>query len=125
MDTNLLDQKYIRINNGTNSLVAQVGSLKLVGSAQVFHTTGAINGGTPTQAEMLAANNSLNTQCEIYVNTTAPTTFNDSDWFTTTRYICYREDRDPVGLGATAIRLSATVLIYEILKKTGNVVIPL
>jgi len=121
MDTYVLDQKYIRVNNGTGSLTAQVGNLKLVGSAQIFHTTGAINGGTPTQAEMLAANNSLNTQCEVYVNTTAPTTFNASDWFTTTRYIVYKEDRDPVGLGATAIRLSATILIYEILKKTGNV----
>lgn len=121
MGTNDLDQKYIRVNNGTGSLTAQVGKLQLVSSAQIFHTTTAITGGLPTQAEMLAANNSLNTQCEIYVNTTAPTTF-ATDWFTTTRYICYKEDRDPVGLGATAIRLSATVLIYEIIKSTGNVI---
>jgi hypothetical protein len=121
MGTNELDQKYIRVNNGTGSLTAQVGKLKLVSSAQIFHTTTAITGGLPTQAEMLAANNSLNTQCEIYVNTTAPTTF-ATDWFTTTRYIVYKEDRDPVGLGATAIRLSATILIYEILKASGNVI---
>jgi len=122
MGTNELDQRYIRVNNGTGSLTAQVGKLNLVGSAQIFHTTGAISGGSPTQAEMLSANNSLNTQCEVYVNTTAPTTFNANDWFTTTRYICYREDRDPVGLGAAAIRLSATLLIYEIIKSTGNVI---
>lgn len=121
MGTTDLDQKYIRVNNGTGSLTAQVGKLKLVSSAQIFHTTTAITGGLPTQAEMLAANNSLNTQCEIYVNTTAPTTF-ATDWFTTTRYIVYKEDRDPVGLGATAIRLSATILIYEILKASGNVI---
>jgi hypothetical protein len=121
MGTTDLDQKYIRVNNGTGSLTAQVGKLKLVSSAQVFHTTTAITGGLPTQAEMLAANNSLNTQCEVYVNTTAPTTF-ATDWFTTTRYIVYKEDRDPVGLGATAIRLSATILIYEILKASGNVI---
>ena len=121
MGTTDLDQKYIRVNNGTGSLTARVGKLKLVSSAQVFHTTTAITGGLPTQAEMLAANNSLNTQCEVYVNTTAPTTF-ATDWFTTTRYICYKEDRDPVGLGATAIRLSATILIYEILKASGNVI---
>jgi hypothetical protein len=121
MGTTDLDQKYIRVNNGTGSLTAQVGKLKLVSSAQIFHTTTAITGGLPTQAEMLAANNSLNTQCEVYVNTTAPTTF-ATDWFTTTRYIVYKEDRDPVGLGATAIRLSATILIYEILKASGNVI---
>ena len=121
MGTNELDQKYIRVNNGTGSLTAEVGKLKLVSSAQIFHTTTAITGGLPTQAEMLAANNSLNTQCEVYVNTTDPTTF-ATDWFTTTRYIVYKEDRDPVGLGATAIRLSATILIYEILKASGNVI---
>jgi hypothetical protein len=120
MGTNDLDDKYIRVNNGTGYDTVRVGKLKLVGTVQVVHTTAAINGGTPTQAEMLSANQSLNTQCEVYVNTTAPTTY-ASDWFTTTRYICYREDREPIGLGATAIRLSATVLIYEIIKSTGNV----
>jgi hypothetical protein len=121
MGTHDLDQTYIRVNNGTGSLTAEVGKLKLFSSAQIFHTTTAITGGLPTQAEMLAANNSLNTQCELYVTSTDPRQFDATDYMTTTRYIVYKEDRDPVGLGATAIRLSATILIYEIVKATGNV----
>lgn len=121
MGTNELDQRYIRVNNGTGSLTAQVGKLRLVGSAQIFHTTTAITGGLPTQAEMFSANASLDTNCVTYVTATDPKQFDATDYMTTTRYIVYKEDRDPVGLGATAIRLSATLLIYEIAKSTGNV----
>lgn len=107
-----------RINNGAGSTTVNFYKLKFVKSVIVQGVTTTIPNVTPTLANVLSANNSLETDINTYCTSNFPY---GTDWATTTRYICYEKDRDVMNAaGASVTYLHAQIDVYEILKSTNN-----
>lgn len=107
-----------RINNGAGSTTVNFYKLRFVKSVIVQGVTTTIPNTTPTLANVLAANNSLETDINTYCTSNFPY---GTDWATTTRYICYESNRDVMNAaGASVTYLHAQVDVYEIVKSTNN-----
>lgn len=111
-------QNLVRINNGSGSTTINFRKLKFVKSAIVQGVTSSIPNTTPTLADVLTANNGLDTNTSTYCTSNFAY---GTDWQTTTRYICYESNRDIMNAaGANVSRLHAQVDVYEIVKSTNN-----
>jgi hypothetical protein len=109
-----------RINNGAGSTTSNFYKLRFVRSHIVQGTTNTIPNTAPTPAQVLTANNSLDTDLNAYF---ASNFAYGSDWLTsvTPRYICYESNRDLMNAaGASVTYIHAQVDVYEIVKSTGN-----
>jgi hypothetical protein len=107
-----------RINNGAGSTTASFYKLRFVRSHIIQGVTTTIPNTAPTLANVLAANNSLDTDVATYCTSNFAY---GSDWATTTRYICYESNRDLMNAaGVAATYLHSQVDVYEIVKSTGN-----
>jgi hypothetical protein len=108
----------VRINNGAGSTTINFRKLKFVKSAIVQGVTSSIPNTSPTLANVLTANNDLDTNISTYCTSNFAY---GTDWATTTRYICYESNRDIMNAaGANISRLHAQVDVYEIVKSTNN-----
>ena len=108
----------VRINNGSGSTTVNFRKLKFVKSAIVQGVTTTIPNTAPTLANVLAANNGLDTNVSTYCTSNFAY---GTDWQTTTRYICYESNRDLMNAaGVAATYLHAQVDVYEIVKSTTN-----
>jgi hypothetical protein len=108
----------VRINNGSGSTTVNFRKLKFVKSAIVQGVTTTIPNTAPTLANVLAANNGLDTNVSTYCTSNFAY---GTDWQTTTRYICYESNRDLMNAaGVAATYLHAQVDVYEIVKSTNN-----
>jgi hypothetical protein len=111
-------QNLVRVNNGSGSTTINFRKLKFVKSAIVQGVTTTIPNTAPTLANVLAANNSLDTNVSTYCTSNFAY---GTDWATTTRYICYESNRDVMNAaGVAATYLHAQVDVYEIVKSTNN-----
>jgi len=111
-------QNLIRINNGSGSTAINFRKLKFVKSAIVQGVTTTIPNVAPTLANVLAANNGLDTNISTYCTSNFAY---GTDWETTTRYICYESNRDVMNAAGSAVTyLHAQVDVYEIAKSTNN-----
>jgi hypothetical protein len=111
-------QNLVRINNGSGSTTVNFRKLKFVKSAIVQGVTSSIPNTTPTLANVLTANNDLDTDASTYCTSNFAY---GTDWQTVTRYICYESNRDIMNAaGANASRLHSQVDVYEIVKSTNN-----
>jgi hypothetical protein len=107
-----------RINNGTGSLTVNFYKLKYIKTNIVQGVTTTIPNTAPTLANVLAANNALDTDINTYCTSNFAY---GSDWATTTRYLCFESNRDLMNAaGANATYIHAQVDVYEILKSTNN-----
>ena len=92
--------------------------MKFVKSAIVQGVTTTIPNTAPTLANVLAANNGLDTNVSTYCTSNFAY---GTDWQTTTRYICYESNRDLMNAaGVAATYIHAQVDVYEIVKSTNN-----
>jgi hypothetical protein len=108
----------VRINNGSGSTTINFRKLKFVKSAIVQGITSSIPNTSPTLADVLTANNNLDTNVSTYCTSNFAY---GTDWATTTRYICYESNRDIMNAaGANVSRLHSQVDVYEIVKSTNN-----
>lgn len=108
----------VRINNGSGSTTVNFRKLKFVKSAIVQGVTTTIPNTAPTLANVLAANNGLDTNVSTYCTSNFAY---GTDWQTTTRYICYESNRDLMNAaGIAATYIHAQVDVYEIVKSTNN-----
>jgi hypothetical protein len=108
----------VRINNGSGSTTVNFRKLKFVKSAIVQGITSSIPNTTPSLANVLTANNDLDTDTSTYCTSNFAY---GTDWQTVTRYICYESNRDIMNAaGANVSRLHAQVDVYEIVKSTNN-----
>jgi hypothetical protein len=108
----------VRINNGSGSTTVNFRKLKFVKSAIVQGVTTTIPNTAPTLANVLAANNGLDTNVSTYCTSNFAY---GTDWATTTRYICYESNRDVMNAaGVAATYIHAQVDVYEIVKSTNN-----
>ena len=108
----------VRINNGSGSTTVNFRKLKFVKSAIVQGVTTTIPNTAPTLANVLAANNGLDTNVSTYCTSNFAY---GTDWQTTTRYICYESNRDLMNAaGVAATYIHAQVDVYEIVKSTNN-----
>ena len=108
----------VRINNGSGSTTVNFRKLKFVKSAIVQGVTTTIPNTAPTLANVLDANNGLDTNVSTYCTSNFAY---GTDWQTTTRYICYESNRDLMNAaGVAATYLHAQVDVYEIVKSTTN-----
>lgn len=108
----------VRINNGAGSTTINFRKLKFVKSAIVQGITSSIPNTSPTLADVLTANNGLDTNVSTYCTSNFAY---GTDWATTTRYICYESNRDIMNAaGANVSRLHAQIDVYEIVKSTNN-----
>ena len=111
-------QNLVRVNNGSGSTTINFRKLKFVKSAIVQGVTTTIPNTAPTLANVLAANNGLDTNVSTYCTSNFAY---GTDWATTTRYICYESNRDVMNAaGVAATYLHAQVDVYEIVKSTNN-----
>jgi hypothetical protein len=111
-------QNLVRVNNGSGSTTINFRKLKFVKSAIVQGVTTTIPNTAPTLANVLAANNSLDTNVSTYCTSNFAY---GTDWATTTRYICYESNRDVMNAaGVAATYIHAQVDVYEIVKSTNN-----
>jgi hypothetical protein len=107
-----------RINNGAGSLTTNFQKLRFVRSHIVQGVTTTIPNVTPTLANVLAANNALDTDVNTYCTSNFPY---GTDWATNTRFICYESNRDLMNAaGASVTYIHSQVDVYEIVKSTGN-----
>ena len=108
----------VRINNGSGSTTVNFRKLKFVKSAIVQGITSSIPNTTPSLANVLTANNDLDTDTSTYCTSNFAY---GTDWQTVTRYICYESNRDIMNAaGANVSRLHAQVDVYEIVQSTNN-----
>lgn len=108
----------VRINNGTGSTNINFRKLRFVKSAIVQGVTSSIPNTTPSLANVLTANNGLDTDTSTYCTSNFAY---GTDWQTVTRYICYESNRDIMNAaGANVSRLHSQVDVYEIVKSTNN-----
>jgi hypothetical protein len=108
----------VRINNGTGSTTINFRKLRFVKFAIVQGVTSSIPNTTPTLADVLTANDGLDTNVSTYCTSNFAY---GTDWQTVTRYICYESNRDIMNAaGANASRLHSQVDVYEIVKSTNN-----
>jgi hypothetical protein len=108
----------VRINNGSGSTTVNFRKLKFVKTHIIQGVTTTIPNTTPTLADVLDANNDLDTDINTYCTSNFPY---GTDWATTTRYICYESNRDLTNAaGASATYIHAQVDVYEIAKSTNN-----
>ena len=108
----------VRIDNGSGSTTVNFRKLKFVKSAIVQGVTTTIPNTAPTLANVLAANNGLDTNVSTYCTSNFAY---GTDWQTTTRYICYESNRDLMNAaGIAATYIHAQVDVYEIVKSTNN-----
>ena len=108
----------VRIDNGSGSTTVNFRKLKFVKSAIVQGVTTTIPNTAPTLANVLAANNGLDTNISTYCTSNFAY---GTDWQTTTRYICYESNRDLMNAaGIAATYIHAQVDVYEIVKSTTN-----
>ena len=111
-------QNLVRINNGSGSTTINFRKLRFVKSAIVQGITSSIPNTTPSLANVLTANNDLDTDTSTYCTSNF---LYGTDWQTVTRYICYESNRDIMNAaGANASRLHSQVDVYEIVKSTNN-----
>jgi hypothetical protein len=111
-------QNLVRINNGSGSTTINFRKLRFVKSAIVQGVTSSIPNTTPTLADVLTANDGLDTNVSTYCTSNFAY---GTDWQTVTRYICYESNRDIMNAaGANASRLHSQVDVYEIVKSTNN-----
>ena len=108
----------VRINNGSGSTTVNFRKLKFVKTHIIQGVTTTIPNTTPTLANVLDANNALDTDVNTYCTSNFPY---GTDWATTTRYICYESNRDLMNAaGVSATYINAQVDVYEIAKSTNN-----
>jgi len=108
----------VRINNGSGSTTVNFRKLRFVKSAIVQGITSSIPNTTPSLANVLTANNGLDTDTSTYCTSNFAY---GTDWQTVTRYICYESNRDIMNAaGANVSRLHSQVDVYEIVKSTNN-----
>jgi len=111
-------QNVVRINNGSGSTTTNFYKLKFVKTHIVQGVTTTIPNTTPTLANVLAANNALDTDVSTYCTSNFAY---GTDWATTTRYICYISNKDLMNAaGASVTYVHAQVDVYEIVKSTNN-----
>lgn len=107
-----------RINNGSGSTAINFRKLRFVRTHIVQGVTTTIPNTAPTLANVLAANNSLETDINTYCTSNFAY---GSDWATTTRYLCFESNRDLMNAaGASVTYVHAQVDVYEIVKSTTN-----
>lgn len=111
-------QNVRRINNGAGSTTTNFYKLKYVRTHIVEGVSVTIPNVTPTLANVLSANTSLDTDINTYCTSNFPY---GTDWATTTRYICYESDRDLMNAAGSAVTyVHAHIDVYEIVKSTNN-----
>jgi hypothetical protein len=107
-----------RVNNGAGSTAINFRKLKFVKTHIVQGVTTTIPNTTPTLANVLAANNALDTDVSTYCTSNFAY---GTDWATITRYICYISNKDLMNAaGASVTYVHAQVDVYEIAKSTNN-----
>jgi len=111
-------QNVVRVPNGLGYDTIQFYKLKYVRSSIVQGVSQTIPNTAPDLADVLAANDALDSDVQTYCTDNYP--YQD-DWATTTRYICYESNRDIMNAaGIAASYLHAQVDVYEIVKSTNN-----
>ena len=111
-------KNVVRVNNGSGFNANNFYKLKYIKSVIVQGITSSIPNTTPTLADVLAANNGLDTNVSTYCTSNFAY---GTDWLTTPRYICYETNRDIMNAaGANVSRLHAQVDVYQIVQQAGN-----
>jgi hypothetical protein len=111
-------QNVVRVSNGLGYDTVQFYKLKYVRSSIVQGVSQTIPNTAPDLADVLAANDALDSDVQTYCTDNYPY---QNDWATNTRYICYESNRDIMNAaGIAASYLHAQVDVYEIVKSTNN-----
>jgi hypothetical protein len=111
-------RNLVRVSNGLGFDEVEFYKLKYIKTAIVQGVTTTIPNTGPDLADVLTANDSLDSDVQAYCTDNFP--YQD-DWATTTRYICYESNRDLMNAaGASVTYVHAQVDVYEIVKSTGN-----
>lgn len=108
----------IRVNNGAGYNSFNFYKLEYVKTHIVQGITSSIPNTTPSLADVLTANNGLDTNTSTYCTSNFAY---GSDWLTTPRYICYESNRDIMNAaGANVSRLHSQIDVYKIVQDAGN-----
>ena len=95
--------------------------IKYIKSVIVQGITSTIPNVAPTENQVVAANDGLESDIESYVANNFPF---DVDYMNTTSYLCYEVDRDVMNAaGASVTYLHAQVDVYEVVQSTNNLIV--